>query len=310
MTTRSSLAEQALDAMPQHVAVLDHEGVIKLVNDGWLRFACENGFCEARRETFVGVNYLEVLAAAQGDDTADLSHKGLRAVLGGESSHFTLEYPCDSPTKKRWFIVDVTPTRGRDGAVSGAVVVHMDITVRKELEQQLAHLAHRDSLTGLASRAFFLAHAERLLALAERNKREMHLIYLDLNGFKPVNDTYGHAAGDYLLVKVAERFKRRVRESDLLARLGGDEFVALVEDNTEAMTIGCRYLDTLEDPFKVGGREVRVGASVGVATFPQDGHTVQDLLHFADELMYKAKKRGGGVVTQASSPPAVGGCKH
>ena len=308
MTTRSSLAEQALDAMPQHVAVLNAAGVIDLVNAGWLKFACENGFCEARSESFVGVDYLQVLAAAQGggdeEDTSRLSYDGIRAVLQGESSHFSLEYPCDSPSEKRWFIVDVRPTLGRDGALSGAVVVHTDITGRKALEQQLAQLAHRDSLTGLASRAFFLAHAERLLSLADRGKRAMHLIYLDLNGFKPVNDTYGHAAGDYLLVKVAERFKRRVRESDLLARLGGDEFVALVEDNTEAITVGRRYLATLEDPFKVSGQEVRVGASIGVATFPQDGRTVQELLHFADELMYKAKKCGGGVVTQAASPHA------
>ena len=312
MTTRSSLAEQALDAMPQHVAVLNAAGVIDLVNAGWLRFACENGFREAKSDAFVGVDYLQVLAAAQGEgkDTANFTYESMRAVLRGESAHFSLEYPCDSPSEKRWFILDVKPTLGRDGAVSGAVVVHTDITARKALEQQLAQLAHRDSLTGLASRAFFLAHAERLLALAERNKRAMHLIYLDLNGFKPVNDTYGHAAGDYLLVKVAERFKRRVRESDLLARLGGDEFVALVEDNTEAVTIGCRYLNTLEDPFKVDGQEVRVGASVGVATFPQDGRTVQELLHVADELMYQAKKRGGGVVTHSSSLPAPVGRNH
>ncbi len=310
MNTRSSLAEQALDAMPQHVAVLDAAGVIKLVNDGWLRFACENGFRETGSDSFVGVDYLQVLAAAQGEgkDTADLSYEGMRAVLRGESSHFSLEYPCDSLYEKRWFIVDVTPTRGHNGAVSGAVVVHTNITQRKALEQQLAQLAHRDSLTGLASRAFFLAHAEHLLTLAERGKRTMHLIYLDLNGFKPVNDTYGHAVGDYLLVKVAERFKRRVRESDLLARLGGDEFVALVEDTTDAVTIGCRYLSTLEPPFKLEDREVRVGASVGVAAFPQDGRKIQDLLHVADELMYQAKRRGGGVATSSAAEPVLYSC--
>ena len=177
-----------------------------------------------------------------------------------------------------------------------------DVTQQMKSEQEMKRLAHRDALTELANRFFFEQQAETLVALAARHRRKLHLIYIDLDGFKAVNDTQGHAAGDELLVQVAQRFKSRVRSSDLLGRLGGDEFVALVEGDGDAHKVGARYLEPFEEPFDLRGQPVKLGASIGVAAYPEQGETLKALMNSADMAMYQAKRVGGGVKV-ASAPP-------
>lgn len=289
------LSGQALDAMPQQVAVIDAEGIINLVNKAWVDFACTNGIAGATKETFLGSNYLATLENVTGDDedakAARLSLEGIRAVLQGHEPHFSLEYPCHSPHHQRWFIMNVSYLPD-----ACAVVVHTNITERKLLERRLKNLAYYDTLTGLASRTFFDNHAVQMLALAGRHKRTMHVLYLDLDGFKEVNDIYGHAAGDYLLIKVAERLRQRVRKSDLLCRIGGDEFVLLVEDDMTAQFIGERFHRIFDEPFTVQGKATYMGASIGVAEFPLEGECIRDLMRIADARMYRAKAQGGGVI--------------
>ncbi|MHA6617973.1 putative bifunctional diguanylate cyclase/phosphodiesterase [Pseudonocardia sp. DLS-67] len=173
----------------------------------------------------------------------------------------------------------------------------------REREVELHHLAFHDPLTALANRALFLDRLEHALGRAERTRQPVSVAFVDLDGFKAVNDTLGHAAGDALLVAVADRLRGALRSADTLARLGGDEFAVLVEQGDDATAAARRLLGTLRDPFHVHGRSVAVSASIGVATVEADQDTGTDaatraatLVHRADVAMYAVKASGKGDV--------------
>jgi diguanylate cyclase (GGDEF)-like protein len=175
----------------------------------------------------------------------------------------------------------------------------------QQREVQLHHLAFHDPLTGLANRALFLDRLEHALDRAERTRQPVSVAFVDLDGFKAVNDTLGHAAGDALLIGVAGRLRGALRSADTLARLGGDEFAVLVEQGDDATTAARRLLGTLRDPFHVHGRSVAVSASIGVATVEAGQDTGPDtdaatraatLVHRADVAMYAVKASGKGDV--------------
>jgi diguanylate cyclase (GGDEF)-like protein len=156
------------------------------------------------------------------------------------------------------------------------------------------HRANHDTLTGLANRALFDEIFTHQLAICRRTNRYLAIVYIDLDGFKPVNDTHGHAVGDEVLRMVAERLKRSIRESDLAARLGGDEF-ALVLVNTgqdAAQALALQLMDTLSAPYLVGSLKLEISASIGVACYPESGTVREALSLRADEAMYKAKAAG------------------
>jgi diguanylate cyclase (GGDEF)-like protein/PAS domain S-box-containing protein len=188
----------------------------------------------------------------------------------------------------------VTDLRG-DKAVRGVVLNSRDITERTELEAQLMHQAFHDNLTGLANRALFRDRLDQALARAERSDRSLAVLLVDLDGFKQVNDTLGHDAGDRLLQEVAERFNGVVRASDTVARFGGDEFALLLEEivDQEAVTLAQRLLDRLAEPVAVAGREVLLGASVGIVLHTGPGQS-EELVRHADVAMYAAKDGGRG----------------
>jgi len=182
-----------------------------------------------------------------------------------------------------------------DPSVGGMILNTRDITERKELEDQLAHQAFHDSLTGLANRALFRNRVEHALARMRRQRRPIAVLLLDLDGFKTVNDSLGHAFGDAFLSAVAERLKGLLRPSDTPCRLGGDEFAVLVEDLAEAVDatiVAERILDALRLPFVVDGKEVVTSASVGVTIAETGARDADDLLRNADVAMYTAKSRG------------------
>ena len=165
---------------------------------------------------------------------------------------------------------------------------------RKSAEDKLAYLAQYDPLTGLANRALFHDRLEHALARGERSGGMLALLFVDLDRFKAVNDTLGHAGGDALLREVAERMKRRMRESDTIARLGGDEFAIIIEeltDTQDAARVADDLVEILSEPFVVDGHEIPVGVSIGIAVRPP---TEGDrLLKDADAAMYRAKREGG-----------------
>jgi len=171
-----------------------------------------------------------------------------------------------------------------------------DITQRKRTELELKHLATVDSLTGIPNRHLFFDRLELTLAHAKRYSGLAAVLFIDLNEFKKVNDTFGHQAGDDLLRMVAERLNKRVRETDTLARLGGDEFGVLltqIENEAAATHVAQSFVDVMTEPFSIQDKQVLIGATVGISFYPADGKDSVTLISRADAAMYGAKKRGG-----------------
>jgi diguanylate cyclase (GGDEF)-like protein len=174
---------------------------------------------------------------------------------------------------------------------SGSVATHEDITERRRAEARIIYMARHDALTGLANRLLFRERMEQALALSGRGQ-ECAVICLDLDHFKPVNDTFGHAVGDRLLQSAAERLQTCVREVDTVTRLGGDEFAVLlvgVDRPESAGELAQRLVRTLSAPFDLDGHRVVVGASAGIAVTPHDGTSPDKLLRSADTALYRAK---------------------
>jgi diguanylate cyclase (GGDEF)-like protein len=164
-----------------------------------------------------------------------------------------------------------------------------------EREAQMAHLAHHDALTGRPNRLSFLGRLQHGTALAQRQQNKLALLFVDLDGFKPVNDTYGHDIGDLVLQRVAARLAECVRQADTVARFGGDEFVVLlsdIADRTAAGLVAQKCIDRIAEPYTVDALELQLGASIGIALFPDDADTVNALIAQADAAMYDAKRCG------------------
>jgi diguanylate cyclase (GGDEF)-like protein/PAS domain S-box-containing protein len=173
----------------------------------------------------------------------------------------------------------------------------MDVTERKSLEQQLTHQALHDPLTKIANRALFKNRVDHALTKLVRTNSSLAVLFLDLDNFKSINDSLGHAAGDKLLVSVAERLQDCLRTADTAARLGGDEFAVLVESMLrpdEAIMIAERILSVFQEPFEIDGKEIFVGTSIGIAASSTETIASEELLRNADLAMYLAKSQGKG----------------
>ena len=181
-----------------------------------------------------------------------------------------------------------------------------DITDRHAAEEAIRYQALHDNLTGLANRSLLMEQLEREVALGRRQGSSFALLYIDLDGFKPVNDQLGHAAGDALLLEVAQRLRQCTRDSDMVCRQGGDEFVVLLPQagsTSELETLASKLQEQLRQPFVLPERTVQISASIGIARFPDHGRSADELLRAADVAMYRAKGQGGGQVAH-SEPPA------
>ena len=174
-----------------------------------------------------------------------------------------------------------------------------DVTERHQAEEAVRYTAQHDTLTGLANRGMLLEQLERQLALAKRHGHGVALLYLDLNGFKPVNDRFGHNVGDQVLQIVAQRFLKVIRDGDLLCRQGGDEFVVLVPEagNTdELVSMGWKLVEVSRQPYSTLDPAIAISASVGIARYPDHANTCEQLLTAADNAMYAAKRAKGNAV--------------
>jgi diguanylate cyclase (GGDEF)-like protein/PAS domain S-box-containing protein len=192
-----------------------------------------------------------------------------------------------------WISLSTRPALDEQGRQCGAIATFADISERRTILEQLRHQAHHDQLTDLANRRLFHKELDRAISLAQRHGCAVALVYMDLNGFKQVNDTLGHRAGDEVLRTLAVRLSGAVREDELISRYGGDEFVALLSmlrnPTGEVQAFMERMRLTLSEPIGVEAGAVKVGASLGASIYPHDGATAEQLLHHADAAMLAMK---------------------
>ncbi|MDQ3767106.1 MAG: diguanylate cyclase [Actinomycetota bacterium] len=196
----------------------------------------------------------------------------------------------------RWIELTVTNLL-HDPSVKGLVSNYRDITDRKNLEDQLRHRALHDPLTGLANRALLMDRLEQYLARSKRLNQRLAVLFIDLDGFKDINDTLGHAAGDNFLIQTAQRMRSCLRSNDTAARVGGDEFVVLLEDAAvvaDTAATAERINELIGTPFTWHGKETCTQASIGIAFSGSGADAVEQLLHNADAAMYMAKASGKG----------------
>ena len=180
-----------------------------------------------------------------------------------------------------------------------------DITERKQVEQRLERLALYDTLTGLPNRMLFFDRLNQFLALARRSQYVLALLYMDLDNFKHINDTFGHEVGDLVLIEVSKRMTSCTRSSDTVARMGGDEFIGIcarIAAPGDAAVVASKIIAVLAMPFRIKGLELAMGVSIGSSIYPLDGDDAETLVNKADAAMYKIKQSGKGGFRFFSAP--------
>ena len=199
-----------------------------------------------------------------------------------------------------------------DGRALRSIGTVQDITEQKMTQERIEHMAHYDTLTNLPNRALFYDRLRQALSLAKRNEGGLTLLYMDLDGFKQVNDTKGHHAGDLLLIGVAERLSKCVRESDTVSRLGGDEFTIILSGmhkHEDVVGVAQKIIQAISVPFDLEGSEARIGISIGIARYTEEASNEDDLVKQADQAMYEAKLAGKN--TYRIAPATwLPGCPH
>lgn len=197
-----------------------------------------------------------------------------------------------------WISLSARVAPDEQGRPCGAIATFIDISERRTILERLQHQAHHDQLTNLANRRLFHRELDRAISRAERHGCAVALVYMDLDGFKRINDTLGHRAGDQVLRALAQRLTAATREDELISRYGGDEFVALLSmlpnPSREVQAFMERMSLTVSEPMQLEAGTVRVGASLGASTYPHDGSTAEQLLHHADAAMLVMKSSRAG----------------
>ncbi len=287
--------KQAEEALRLYANVFEHSGEAILISDSHNRILAVNpAFTQL---TDYGIDDIrgknpQVLKATQ---SLDETHQAMMTTL--EQADYwqgeVLDRRKDGSLYAKWISVSVV--RDPDGHVSHYITSFTDITARKQAEAQISQLAYHDTLTGLVNRFSLQGQLEQALAMAHREQRELAVIFLDLDRFKIINDTLGHAVGDLLLKDVAQRLRDSVRESDIVARLGGDEFVVVlteVESATATARLADKILHGLAQPYRIRNNVLHSTPSIGLAFYPDDGKDAETLMKNADTAMYHAKSLG------------------
>lgn len=291
---RAALAEGMLEAFADQAAVLDGEGVVVQTNAAWTQTpASHRGIIE---RSPVGSVYPDALRS-QVSRPARIAAEGIEAVLKGALPAFQSDYDTDVEHGDRSYSlqVDRLPT-------GGAVVRHIDISFRKHLQRQLAHRATHDPLTGLPNRMVMNERLGQAMIRASRTGNGIALLFCDVDAFKQINDSLGHAVGDRVLIAIARRLQESVRQADVVARFGGDEFVVLLEDVDEqaARTIATVLQTSATRPITVDGRPLYFSVSIGISLHQGDldpnAAAINAILNDADAAMYQAKRSGRGSI--------------
>jgi diguanylate cyclase (GGDEF)-like protein/PAS domain S-box-containing protein len=282
LATQTSILNTVVDEIPAMVAIWDRDFRYRLVNKAFERWRGRS------RETVIG----KTIAELTGEKEFAISRPWIERAMHGESVSYEKEY---DEGEVRHIKASYSPLFLSDGSVGGVVAMAHDITPHHEERARLKRLSERDSLTGLLNRAAFeLWLSERITA---DDGHQLAVLYIDLDHFKPVNDDYGHAAGDAVLQEFARRVQRVIRPSDVVARLGGDEFgVALcgIRSHADAQLVADKILAAISTPMQIGKDSISIGASVGIATSAAREGGWRTLLRHADEMLFRAKRAGRG----------------
>jgi len=278
-------AAMVFDSTSEGIIIVDPHGHIVTVNQALTDAS------EYHRDELIG-RHIRVLGSRQ--------HRKVFFVQMLEALNETGRWQGEVHTRKKsgeaipeWLTVNAI--KDDQGRVIQYVAVFSDVAIVKQSLQQLNHLAHHDMLTGLPNRLLLQDRLEHAIHRGHRKGHRLAVLFLDLDRFKNLNDTLGHAAGDQLLRIFASRLSCQVREGDTVARLGGDEFMILLEDyrsSKEPQIVAQKLLDSLREAFDIQGHQLFVTASIGISLYPNDGDTVDELIRNSDAAMYRAKQRG------------------
>jgi len=284
MEVQLARQSQILEQIHESVLTMDQMGYITSWNRG-----AEQLFGYTSLEA-VGRNILFLYADQEEDDAA--AQSDLFAQEGGRMMEVRRR---KKSGEVFWASLSLSPLRDIAERPIGLIAYLTDITERKQAEERLHHLAYYDALTGLPNRTLFARLMDQALSVAQRNAACGCVLFIDLNRFKHINDTLGRKIGDELLRQAGRRFRETLRDEDVVARLSGDEFaVGLPEirQHFEATTVAHKLQAALDAPFLIGGHDLRVGASIGISVYPDNGSDAETLLGMADIAMERAKRAG------------------
>jgi diguanylate cyclase (GGDEF)-like protein/PAS domain S-box-containing protein len=283
-------ARLALNSIADAVICIDSNGIVNYLNDAAVRVT---GWV---REVAYGTSLNEVFKIMNGT-TRILENNTAQLVL---QKNRIVVLPPDTILirfdKEEVYIEDsASPIHDDDDNVAGVVIVFRDVTSHRMQEKKMAHLAQHDFLTDLPNRVLLDDRIIQAIAIAERNKKNIALLFLDLDNFKYINDSLGHPIGDDLLKSVAQRLVSCVRSSDTVCRQGGDEFIVLLADGTkeeEAAITAQKILNVIATVHAIEAHQLFVTTSIGISVYPADGEDAETLLKNADTAMYHAKEDG------------------
>lgn len=276
--------------------------LMKVVEDGDFRFIRNN----LAHQMKTGISLEQIMGTSPqdllGKELGDIVARNYQRCVNRKKA-VTYEEELALPEGKRYWLTTLTPIL-EQGKVAYIVGSATDLTERRRLELKLEQYANYDMLTGLSNRRLFFENLEQVLAESKCDGRRIALLYIDLDGFKEINDTYGHEAGDRVLIVVGNRLQQVSHADDLVARLGGDEFVVVLTSHQSIASVegvARQIYDILQEPIPMGSLQYKVSASIGIALFPDSGEDAETLMRNADFAMYDVKKNGkGGIKIHAA----------
>jgi diguanylate cyclase (GGDEF)-like protein/PAS domain S-box-containing protein len=250
------------------------------------------------RQEAVGRPLEEVLRIVEGTSRESAQNPLRMAVLHNTAAGLGPNSVLIDRYGREFAIEDsAAPIRDRGGRLAGAVMVFHDVSEARALSLKMSHLAHHDVLTGLPNRLLLNERLSQTIASAHRHRKSLAVMFLDVDGFKWVNDSLGHAVGDRLLQSIARRLVACVRDSDTVSRQGGDEFVVLLAEMShpeDAACIADKIVADSQVPHRIGSHCLPATASIGIGVYPVDGTDPETLLENADRALLRAKAQGGG----------------
>lgn len=285
LATELRIVSQAVEQSASSVIITDTKGVIEYVNPA---FTATTGYEKAE---VIGQNP----RILRSDETAPEHYQALWSALAAGKTWRGEFHNQKKNGDLFWEIASIAPVKQRNGVVSHFVALKEDITALKKAEARILHMANHDILTGLPTRRLATDRLQSILAMAKRNQTKAAVMFVDIDGFKSVNDALGHDIGDEVLKETATRLSATLRKVDTVARIGGDEFWVLLSNvatKCAAITVAENIIHALASPYHIAAHKVHISASVGISLYPDHANSATDLIQRADQAMYEIKRQG------------------